>query len=73
MPRSAWPTRCSQQISSDSDLAMFILKTAGVAVVPGIAFGLPGHFRISYAASDSELEEAMNRIATACAQLRWEL
>ncbi|AOZ03200.1 aspartate aminotransferase [Cupriavidus sp. USMAHM13] len=60
-------------ISSDSDLAMFILKTAGVAVVPGIAFGLPGHFRISYAASDSELEEAMNRIATACAQLRREL
>jgi aspartate aminotransferase len=53
-----------------TDLAMYILRTAGVAVVPGTAFELPGHFRISYAASDAELREAMSRIARACSALR---
>ncbi|MFT4435962.1 pyridoxal phosphate-dependent aminotransferase [Caballeronia sp. 15715] len=57
-------------ISTDTDLAMYILRSAGVAVVPGTAFELPGHFRVSYAASDAELKEAMNRIASACSQLR---
>ncbi|MFT4068219.1 pyridoxal phosphate-dependent aminotransferase [Paraburkholderia sp.] len=57
-------------IATDTDLAMYILRTAGVAVVPGTAFELPGHFRVSYAASDADLQEAMNRIATACSELR---
>jgi aspartate aminotransferase len=57
-------------IATDIDLAMYILRTAGVAVVPGTAFELPGHFRISYAASDAELREAMSRIARACSALR---
>jgi aspartate aminotransferase len=57
-------------ISTDTDLAMYILRSAGVAVVPGTAFELPGHFRVSYAASDAELKEAMNRIASVCSQLR---
>jgi aspartate aminotransferase len=57
-------------IETDTDLAMFILRSTGVAVVPGSAFELPGHFRVSYAASDAELHEAMNRIARACSILR---
>ncbi|ARP80642.1 aspartate aminotransferase [Bordetella genomosp. 8] len=57
-------------IASDVDLAMYLLRHAGVAVVPGTAFELPGHFRVSYAASDEDLEQAMSRIAAACAKLR---
>jgi len=57
-------------IASDSDLAAYLLRDGGVAIVPGSAFELPGHFRVSYAASDEELSEAMSRIAHACAQLR---
>ncbi|MEI2417847.1 pyridoxal phosphate-dependent aminotransferase [Orrella sp. JC864] len=59
-----------QTIESDADLALYLLRVAGVAVVPGSAFELPGHFRVSYAASDAELDEAMARIGDACAQLR---
>jgi aspartate aminotransferase len=57
-------------IETDTDLAMYLLRYAGVAIVPGTAFGLPGHFRVSYAASDMELSEAMDRIAAACLELR---
>jgi aspartate aminotransferase len=56
-------------ISTDAELTMFFLTEAGVALVPGSAFGLPGHFRISYAASDAQLEEAMTRLSRACALL----
>jgi aspartate aminotransferase len=37
---------------------------------PGSAFELPGHFRISYAASDAELAEGMKRLSEACADLK---
>jgi aspartate aminotransferase len=57
-------------IATDNDLTMYFLRDAGVALVPGSAFELPGHFRISYAASDAQLAEAMTRLARACAQLR---
>lgn len=57
-------------ISSDSELALYLLRESGVAVVPGTAFELPGHFRVSYAASDDELRTAMARIAEACARLQ---
>ena len=58
------------RIETDTDLAMYLLRDAGVAIVPGAAFELPGHIRISYAASDTELTEAMQRIAHACSILR---
>jgi len=60
----------NELIATDTDLALYLLRQAGVAVVPGSAFELPGHFRVSYATSDEELAEAMRRIALACAELR---
>lgn len=57
-------------IATDTDLALYLLREAGVAVVPGSAFELPGHFRMSYAASDEELREAMRRIGATCSLLR---
>ena len=47
----------------------YLLEDAHVAVVPGSAFGLSPFFRISYATSEMELNEAMGRIAKACAVL----
>lgn len=52
-------------INTDVDLAEFLLKEAGVAVVPGSAFGLPGHIRLSFATSREILEDALSRIAKA--------
>lgn len=57
-------------IATDNDLALYLLREGGVAVVPGSAFELPGHFRVSYAASDDDLDTAMARIGAACARLR---
>jgi len=57
-------------ISTDTELALYLLRESGVAVVPGTAFELPGHFRVSYAAADDELKAATARIATACARLQ---
>ena len=41
---------------------MYLLNSAHVACVAGDAFGNPECIRISYAASDDKLIEAMNRI-----------
>ena len=57
------------KIESDTDFCTFLLETEGVAVVPGVAFGLEPYFRISYATSDELLTEACNRIQRACATL----
>ena len=56
-------------IATDLDLCMYFLEEAGVALVPGSAFELPGHFRISYAASDATLTEGMKRLREACGRL----
>ena len=46
-----------------------IYRDVGVAGVQGSAFGLEGFFRISYATSDSILEDACQRIKNACSRL----
>lgn len=50
------------QINDASDLCMYILNNAYVALVPGEAFGDPDCLRLSYAASDDNLKEAVKRI-----------
>lgn len=49
-------------INSASDFALYLLEHANVATVTGEAFGNPDCIRISYAASEKELKEAMARI-----------
>jgi aspartate aminotransferase len=56
-------------IATDAVFAEYLLRSANVAVVPGSAFGLAPYFRISYATSTAELEEACQRIKAACVQL----
>ena len=54
-------------IETDEDFVMALLDIEGVAAVHGGAFGLSPFFRISYALSTDELEEALDRIARFCA------
>ena len=53
----------SDTINDDSELALYLLNTAKVAVVPGSAFGTKGHIRISIAIDISSLKDAMQRIS----------
>jgi aspartate aminotransferase len=57
-------------IDKASDLAMFILNEGHVATVGGDAFGAPNCLRISFAASDENLVEAMRRIKECLAKLK---
>ena len=58
-----------KQIETDGDFVSYLLESQGVATVQGAAFGLSPHFRISYATGTAVLEDAMGRIARACAAL----
>jgi len=53
------------QIKNASDFAMYLLEHANVATVTGTAFGNPNCIRISYAASNEDIIEALKRIKKA--------
>ena len=59
-----------KRIATDEDLVSYLLEEQGVAAVPGTAFGLSPHFRVSYATSTELLEEACQRIQRATAALK---
>jgi aspartate aminotransferase len=52
-------------IDNDLDFAEFLLEKAGVAIVPGSAFGCEGHIRISIATSMENLQNALARMKQA--------
>ena len=56
-------TIAGKKIENASDFAMLLLEEAKVATVTGDAFGAPNCIRISYAASQEELKEAVSRIS----------
>lgn len=56
-------------LKTDIDYCDYLLQAADVAVVPGTYFGLAPFFRISYATSEQELREAMQRIKAASEKL----
>ena len=60
----------NKKITSDIEFAEFLLDYAGVAVVPGCAFGKSPYFRISYAASMELLSIACKKIEKATSLLR---
>ena len=57
-------------LSSVEDFVMALLEETGVALVHGAAFGLGGHFRLSYAASDAQLKDAVARIQDFCGKVK---
>lgn len=57
-------------INNANDLAMYILEKGHVAVVSGEGFGSPNCIRLSYAASENELQEACSRMKEALGKLK---
>jgi len=55
---------------TDEDFVRELLDQTGVATVHGSAFGSPGHFRVSYAASQTTLADACQRIEQFCRAVR---
>ena len=55
------------KVANDVELGEYLLEQAGVALVPGSAFGLDGHMRLSFATSMENLEKALERIEKALA------
>ncbi len=59
-----------KKLNNDSEFVESLLENNGVAVVQGAAFGLEGHFRISYATSMENLKVAMKKIKNFCESLK---
>jgi aspartate/methionine/tyrosine aminotransferase len=57
------------RFTSSLDLATWVLEEAGVAIVPGEAFGAPGYARLSYALADDDLVRGMERLGAALGSL----
>jgi aspartate aminotransferase len=59
----------NQRFESDVALCEFLLEQANVAVVPGSAFGSPGHIRLSYGLPTQAIQTGVSRMAEALKQL----
>jgi aspartate aminotransferase len=59
----------SDRHPSSADLATHFIDAAHVVTVAGAAFGREGYLRLSYATSMEVLDEALDRLASACAEL----
>jgi aspartate aminotransferase len=63
-------TAAGKKIANDEDFVTALLEEEGVAAVHGAAFAMSPFFRISYALSNEDLEEACRRIQRFCGNLR---
>lgn len=63
-------SKSGTKLTTDEDFVMALLEETGVALVHGTAFGLPGHMRLSYAASNRELQQAVERTQAFAAGVR---
>jgi aspartate aminotransferase len=52
----------TKRVATDVELCERLIDDAGIALVPGSAFGAPGHLRLSFAASMSTLDAALARL-----------
>jgi aspartate aminotransferase len=52
-------------VRDSAGLSNFLIDEAKIVCVPGSAFGMEGHLRLSYAIGDREIEEGLNRLETA--------
>ncbi len=57
--------KCPEKMPSDPEFCRHLLDKAGVAVVPGRAFGMPGHLRLSFAYGRESLQQGLVRITRA--------
>ena len=61
----ATPHAACSRIADDLDVAKFFIEEAGVAAVPGSAFGAPGYMRFSYATSEDIIDRGIGSISAA--------
>jgi aspartate aminotransferase len=54
-----------ERFADDNAFAAYLLSEAKVAVVPGSAFGAPGHLRVSFSTSEAEIEQGFAQIKAA--------
>jgi aspartate aminotransferase len=59
----------NQVVSNSMELCAYLLESCGVAIVPGSAFGMEGHVRLSFATSMAVLQKALDRIKNGLKQL----
>ena len=52
----------NNDIPTDEALAEYILREAGVALLPGSFFGTPGFLRICFAPSEEEIKKGLNKV-----------
>lgn len=52
-------------VADSAGLSDFLIDEARIVCVPGSAFGMEGHLRLSYAIADKEIEEGLNRLEVA--------
>ena len=57
-------------IATSTDLCMYLLDTAYVALVSGEGFGEPDYIRISYACEEEQIKMAVSRIKSALEKLK---
>ena len=62
-------TTDGRRIDSDTDLALYLLDCAGVAVVQGAAYGMSPYLRLDFSVDEPLIEEACRRIQSACQSL----
>ena len=60
---------CDALGGDSEELCLDLLEHEGLALVPGSAFGVEGHVRLSFAASEAVLEDGVARLATAAGRL----
>jgi aspartate aminotransferase len=63
-------THKQQAMTSDLEVAMWLLEQAHVATVAGTPFGAPGYLRFSYASSEQDIEDGIEAIRAAIAAQR---
>ncbi len=62
-------TPTGKSLGSDLDVAEYFLEQAGVAVVPGTAFGMAPYFRLAYSIADEDVNRACELMVKACEAL----
>lgn len=58
-----------QVIETDIDVAQYLLESAGLALVPGTAFGMSPFIRIAFSVNDDAIDKACNGLVEACRDL----
>ena len=64
------PHAASGKLENDLEIAKFLIEEAGVAAVPGSAFGAPGYLRFSYATSEAIIDQGIGALRAAVERAR---